>query len=459
MTGKVYIVGAGPGDPELLTVRALRLIRAADELICDHLLPSSFLEDLGVSPLDKVVHWIEQGPDSERQDRINELMLDAARRGKTVLRLKGGDPFVFGRGGEEAKFLCDNKIPWSVVPGLSVCTAGPSITEHPLTHRAKGRSFAVATARCEGGVANTAFPKADSLVILMGVSILDDVVESLLREGWKSDTPIALLERVSQPWERRVRSTLADAVASAKDAHVTAPAVFLVGQAADTHSWADSRREILFTGSDASCFTTLGRVIHWPAQVLERNEEAEESAASIANELDNAGYDMVVFAGRSSVSSFFASLFRAGKDARALAGTCLVAHGIGTATQLLEYGTKADAVIGHDEVDEPLPFQESSNPSVLLISGTHIGSSLEELLRSLDSKITRLELHKLVPNPELGRSLPEHDVIYFVSPGGVRCYHEAYGMDAFKKEVWCMGKATLSELASLDVQASIVQPW
>ena len=231
--GTIYIVGAGPGSADLLTIRGLRAIRKADILICDNLLPKTFLDDLGVSLKTKRIEWLANENSCKSQEEINKLMLNMARQGKNVARIKTGDPHIFGRGMEELIFLSKNEIPCEVIPGLTVSTAGPGLTDLPLTQREQSSSFAVVTARCAGWKLNRSFPKADSLVVFMGVSVLDKVVNNLISNGWPNNCPAVLLERVGMPWQNQVKGNLKDIADLAQDASVRAPAILVVGKAAE----------------------------------------------------------------------------------------------------------------------------------------------------------------------------------------------------------------------------------
>lgn len=234
-TGFVHLVGAGPGAADLITVRGLRSLLAADTILIDSLLPKSYLDALGVPTEGKNVVHLQRGVERWDQDRINAFMAEEALRGKVVARLKGGDPGVFGHLSEEADFLTGNGIPWDVIPGLSVCTAAPTACAMPLTRRRHGRSFAVATAKVEGGGLVSEFPAADTLVVYMGVGALPQVTETLLSSGWPAWTGAAVIEAATTASQRVVRGTLETIARAAVDALVGSPAILLVGAAASDY--------------------------------------------------------------------------------------------------------------------------------------------------------------------------------------------------------------------------------
>jgi uroporphyrin-III C-methyltransferase len=231
--GSVFIIGAGPGAADLITLRALRAIQAADVLIYDRILGRSFLKDLGLSDQDKTVEWLGAGRKGPlRQQEIHEKMRDSARDGKTVARIKNGDPFIFGRGTEEIAFLNRHGISWEVIPGLSASTSVPTSAGLPLTSRQQGRSFAVTSARLAGGTFNTFYPRADSLVVLMGAAVIEDIIQQLLEDGWSEETAAAVIEHGSLQTERHFHGTLADIASNVRQADITSPAILVVGHAA-----------------------------------------------------------------------------------------------------------------------------------------------------------------------------------------------------------------------------------
>jgi uroporphyrin-III C-methyltransferase len=207
--GKVYIVGAGPGDPELLTVKARRIIQVADVILYDRLVSAGILE---LAPLqaERIYIGKHEGKQTEIQDRILELLLEHGRHRKVVVRLKGGDPMVFGRGAEEWAFLNEHNIKTEIVPGISSAMAVPALAGIPLTFRGVATSFAVATGHCRDG-ANTAWEQyagVDTLVILMGVGARVSIAKRLIRGGRSAATPVAFVENGSTAGERVVVTSL-----------------------------------------------------------------------------------------------------------------------------------------------------------------------------------------------------------------------------------------------------------
>jgi uroporphyrinogen III methyltransferase / synthase len=232
--GTVYLVGAGPGDPGLLTVRGHELLRRADVVVYDRLVNPALLELARPEAL-RISAAKRPGHHERSQAEIEALLVAHARRGHVVVRLKGGDPFVFGRGGEEAEALAAAGIPFEVVPGVSSAVAAPAYAGIPLTHRRIASSFAVVTghedpdkavASVDWGPLATA---VDTLVVLMGVRALPTIVAALLAHGRSADTPVALVRWGTTPAQAVVTGTLADIVERARTEELTPPVVIVIG--------------------------------------------------------------------------------------------------------------------------------------------------------------------------------------------------------------------------------------
>jgi len=242
--GKVYLVGAGPGDPELITVKGLRLLREADVVLHDRLLNEKLLRDLKAEIID-----VGKAPGKHKlsQEEINELLIEKAREGKIVVRLKGGDPYLFGRGGEEALALRDAGIPFEVVPGVTSAIAAPALAGIPVTHRGISTALTVVTGHEEPGKDKELDWHAlarlgGTLVVLMGVGRIRENTSMLLDGGLSPQTPAALIERGSWPDQRCVRGTLGDIAERASSSGVKSPAVLVVGDVVDLERYLRQRR-------------------------------------------------------------------------------------------------------------------------------------------------------------------------------------------------------------------------
>lgn len=232
--GMVYIVGAGPGDPELITIKAVRCIGLADVILYDRLVNPELLA-YAKNGGECVYCGKSPGRHAMSQERINQTMIDYALAGKTVVRLKGGDPFIFGRGGEETVELAAQGIRYEVVPGITSAIGASAAAGIPLTHREYGASFACVTgSRCHGGKAPVRWDllvhSVDTLVIYMGVSQIGEIQEELLKHGKHGMTPVALIEQGTTARQRTVTGTLADMRQLAESVNLSNPALIIIGE-------------------------------------------------------------------------------------------------------------------------------------------------------------------------------------------------------------------------------------
>ena len=236
--GEVYIVGAGPGDPELLTFKALRLMQQADIVYHDALVSDAVL-DLCRRDADKVFVGKKRSNHAVAQQGINQLMIDAAKSGKRVVRLKGGDPFVFGRGGEEIQALRAAGIPYQVVPGITAAGAASCYTGIPLTHRDHSQSVRFVTGFLKSGEPNTGFAALtnpeETVVFYMGLHSIERLTKGLMDAGRDANTPIAIISQASLPTQQVMTGTLQDIVVKHEANPLPTPALLIVGAVAQLH--------------------------------------------------------------------------------------------------------------------------------------------------------------------------------------------------------------------------------
>lgn len=234
--GTVYLVGSGPGDPELLTRLAWRLLQEADVVLHDSLTGDEIVDDLPESV--EVINVGKRPPQRTTQDEINELMLRKSQKEETVVRLKGGDPNVFGRGGEEAEYLASEDVPFEIIPGVSSVLAAPSVSGIPLTHRDRSSSVTVITGHqtpdkdesaIDWGALADSIKTGGTLVILMGVNRLPKNVQALRKHGVPRRTPTAMVQKATLGDEKTVTGTLSDIVEKSQAAEIESPAVTIVG--------------------------------------------------------------------------------------------------------------------------------------------------------------------------------------------------------------------------------------
>ena len=237
MKGKVYIVGSGPGDAGLLTLKALDLIKSADIVLYDRLVSDDILKMIP-SNVQKVYVGRNVGDDYSHQEETNKLMVNHARDGRKVVRLKGGDPFIFGRGGEEAEFLRENDIDFEIVPGISSATASPAYAGIPLTHRLLSSSVAIVTGHEDAKKDELTVrwkelaSAVDTIVVLMGMGRLKQIVNDLVGAGMSKDTDVAIIESGTTKEQKVLLGNLSNIVDKVKNSDIKPPAIIVIGKVA-----------------------------------------------------------------------------------------------------------------------------------------------------------------------------------------------------------------------------------
>jgi uroporphyrin-III C-methyltransferase len=233
-TGKVYLVGAGPGHPDLLTIRAAELLKAAEVIVYDRLIQDEVLA-LAKPSAEKIFMGKPLGRHASRQDEIHDLLVRKAREGNTVVRLKGGDPFLFGRGGEEAEYLAEHGVSFEVVPGVSSCLSAPLSAGIAVTHRDRASSVAIVTghqaSEHEDRVDWQALSKVDTLVVLMGIHNIEHITRKLMAAGLAPDTPAAIIQMAFWESECVIASTLGAIAEDARLGAIEPPATLVIGEA------------------------------------------------------------------------------------------------------------------------------------------------------------------------------------------------------------------------------------
>jgi len=345
----VYLVGAGPGDPGLLTRRGAELLARADVVVYDRLSHPSLL-DLAPTGAERVAAGKAPGRAELTQDEINRVLVERGRTGATVVRLKGGDPFVFGRGGEEAEALAAAGVPFEIVPGVTSAIAAPAYAGIPVTHRGLSTHFTVVTGhedptKDHPDVDWDALARAGgTLVILMGAGRIGEIAKRLVAGGCDPDTPVAAVRNGTRPDQQTVRATLA----TIADAGVQPPAAIVVGPvAAHNLAWFDQRplfgRSVVVTRAREQASDLRARLETLGADVLELPTIAIEPIDFALPDLG--AYDWLVLTSVNGVVAFFErGLEPAGLDARALSALRVAAIGPGTARELAARGIRADLV-------------------------------------------------------------------------------------------------------------------
>jgi uroporphyrinogen III methyltransferase / synthase len=441
-SGVVYLVGAGPGDPGLITVRALELIQTADVILHDRLIPPEALtgarDDAELLYVGK-----EPGDDSVSQEEIEERLIAEAQANRSVVRLKGGDPFVFGRGGEEAEALAAADIPFEVVPGVTAGVAAPAYAGIPVTHRDDASAVAFVTGHEDPDKAGSAldwnalagFP--GTLVLYMGVKRLPEIVAALTEAGRDPSEPAAAVERGTLPGQRAVTATLAELPAAVAEAELRPPSILLFGPAAARRNgiaWLERRplhgRRVVVTRARAQAsglaatLRALGaEVIELPAIRIEPRIDSDAVREAVA---DLHTYALVCLTSPNGVRLLFEAMAAQGRDARALANATVAAIGPGTAAALAERGVIADVVPARfvaEALVEALGAVEVAGRPVLVARAAEARDVLPDALRERGAGVDIVGLYETVaeePEPAALEAAQQADYVTFTSSSTVR---------------------------------------
>jgi uroporphyrinogen III methyltransferase/synthase len=464
--GIVHLVGAGPGDPGLLTVRAVELIAAADVILYDRLIPDRALD--GARAGAELVYVGKEGGGPQMpQDEINRLLLEHAQAGRRVVRLKGGDPFVFGRGGEEALVVRAAGHPVEVVPGVTAGVAAPAYAGIPVTHRDLASGVAFITGHEDPGKPGSAIDWAalarfpGTLVFYMGVRALPRIAERLVAEGRPATQPVAVIERGTMPGQRTVLATLADVAERAGAAGIRAPAITLVGEVAGLHeqlAWLEARplhgRTVAVTRARAQSSSLAARLRELGAEVVEAPAiRIRELDAPLP---DPSGFDLVCVTSPNGAELLLSRL----PDARALAGVRVAAIGPGTARALRAGGIAAD-VVPERAVAEGLVEALAGTPvtRALIVRAAEGRTVLRDALRERGASVEEVVLYATEPEPlsaDARDAAAAADYLLFASGSAVRFFAAAAGEDTLRgPRIASIGPATSAELRALGVEPAL----
>lgn len=432
--GTAYLIGAGPGDPGLLTLRGRDLLESCDVIVYDYLASESLLRF--VKPGAELVYVGKTGGDHTLpQAEINALIVAKAREGKTVARLKGGDPYMFGRGAEEAEELLAAGVPFEVVPGVTSAIAAAAYAGIPLTHRRFSSSVCFATGHEDPAKPESAHnwqalaSGASTLVFFMGMKNLPDIVRKLIDNGMDPETPAALVRWGTTPEHQSAAATLAALPALARERGFTAPALIIIGSVVslrDSLNWFE-KRPLLGQGvvvtrarEQASAMTARlesfgARVVEFPAIRIEHPEDAapvREAACSLR------GYEWVVFTSPNGVEHFWRELGRLGLDARAFAATNVACIGSATAEALLGKGIRADFVpekFVAEDLLAGLIARGVAGKRVLILRAKEARDVLPEGLKKAGAAVSVVPVYATLPCAEKAE-----DILRRVREGAVR---------------------------------------
>ena len=476
-TGNVILVGAGPGDPGLLTRKGLEAISQAEVVVFDRLVGP---EILGLIP--ENAEKIDVGKQASNhpvpQYRINQILLEKALEGKRVVRLKGGDPFLFGRGGEELELLKEHGIPFQEVPGVTSALSVPAYAGIPVTHRDYCSSVHIITGHAKAGTElkidfDALRRTKGTLVFLMGVTALPMICKGLLDSGMDGGMPAAVIERGTLPRQRKVVSTLAELPKAAEDAKIVSPAIIVVGRVcglSDSFDWFDNLplkgREIIVTrpaernGSLCGKLSALGAsVTAYPCiRTVERVNNPElDTAIGKLND-----YRWLVFTSPAGPGIFFKHLRKQHMDARALAGLKIAAIGPKTAAEVEKFGVLADLVPETYDSDHLAQAMAGVEGAVLLCRASEGSDALPKLFADKGISFADIACYDTVyeaPNSDSVKELVESGaIVTFTSASTVRGFARSLPDADYSNIIGCcIGRQTAAEAEQYGIPVRIAE--
>lgn len=482
--GIVYLIGAGPGHPDLISVRARNIISRADVLVYDRLIPESLLEDV---PPDAEQIYVGKRPGdhSMSQDDINEVLVEKGGAGACVARLKGGDPFVFGRGGEEAMVLEAAGIDFEVVPGVTAGLAAPAWAGIPATHRDASSAVALITGHMAADKAESSLDWdalarwRGTLCFYMGVGKLPRISSRLIEHGKDPETPAAIIERGTTPRQHAEDATLVDLPSVAANADIAPPAIIVVGDVVrlrDTIQWYETKslfgQTVVITRPagqgrpTAAAFEERGA-----ASVLMPTIRVQQPTdpTPLRDAIEVIGrYDWVIFTSTNGVDYFFHYLKEMGYDARALAGSGVCAIGSVTAERLEEQGIRADLVpedYTTDGIVRAFASEVNADGQTMLCPRSDIAPpGLVEGLEGIGAQVNEVDAYSVTRDCSAAGKVSELieddaiDWLTFTSTSTVENFLDVIGLDVVKKaslRIASIGPATSEALRSQDLTPTV----
>ena len=480
----VYLVGAGPGDAGLLTLRGAELLKRADVVIYDALANPELLR---LAPA--TAEFISRGKNMAMpQAEITALIIAKAKAGKTVVRLKGGDPFIFGRGGEEAEALAAEKIPFEIVPGVSSITAVPNYAGIPLTHREHCSSFTVFTGHSDSADAATAL-RYDQIakipgtkVVLMGTEQLDDWTKSLVANGMPPQTPIAVIHRGTTGRQRTVAGTLATIAKLAAKEKIVPPALTIIGDVVKLRgklNWFENRplfgQRIVVTRRTEQAGAFAQKLAELGADVLEvptiKITTPVEKDAIVDCLLELNSYDWLVFTSANGVTAFFDIFFRRFQDLRDIGGARIAAVGPATAVKLRELHLQVDLTpeefTGRKIAEAFKKYQDIENVKMCLLRAEVANADLPDALAEMGAIVDDIAIYKTVPETEDHGGACERlvesgaDWVTFTSSSTVEHFHARFDLPKLVKKfpklkIASIGPETSKAITALGLKPALV---
>jgi uroporphyrinogen III methyltransferase/synthase len=479
--GAVYLVGAGPGDAGLLTLRGAELLRRADTVIYDLLVNPTLLRLAPAS-----AELTSRGKRADvPQEKINALLIQKAREGKTVVRLKGGDPYIFGRGGEEAAALAEAGIDFEVVPGVSSIVAAPNYAGIPLTHREHCSSFTVFTGHedPEDGPVDLMYEQIAKIpgtkVALMGTAKLDEWAKTLVKHGVPAETPTAIVQWGTRGKQKSAAGTLATIAALAKEKRMSPPALVILGEVVRLRrqlNWFEKRRlfgkRMVVTRAREQAAEFSQKLAGLGADVLEipmiKQAQTENKQDIVDAMLSLNSYDWLVFTSANGVTAFFDLFFKHFRDLRDLGGAKIAAVGPATAEKLRALHLQVDAMpeesVGKKIAEALAKHSSIENSKICLLRAGEANGDLLQALEEFGAIADDIAVYNTVAETEHVSGVVEDflergaDWVTFTSGSTVRFFDERFNLPKLLKQFPQMKLASIGPETSKALRALGLEP-
>ena len=456
---KVYLIGAGPGRADLITIRGMNILKEADVILYDYLVDKALLEDVKDDAelicCDQLIKG-RRHPDGflKRQENINKVLVKKAKEGNRVARLKNGDPSIFSRSSQELDALTRNNIEFEIVPGVTAASAAACFSGIPLTDRRFASSCVFVTGREDPGKGKSSLDwkslsKIGTLALYMSVGNIKYIAERMLEAGKDEKTPVAVIENATRINQKVVKGTLKDISARAKRDNIEPPAIIIVGEVASMErdfNWLKKSKRVLFTGLSKERYFERGIYFHLPLiRILPMKDYRQFDRYIVGIRK----FDWIVYASRYGVDYFFKRLKHVGYDSRKLADIKIAAIGKSTKNELLDFGVLANL----------LPKEESSRGLIeafkkinlkekkIFMPRSNISDKgLKDALRKLGAHVTTgIAYRNVAPKDLPSLELKFFNEIVFTSPSTVRNFKKRYKKVPKNVKIRCIGSITYKE--------------
>ena len=477
--GKVYIAGAGPGDPELLTLKVINHIKTADVIVYDHLINQEVLRY--ANPSSELIYAGKMaGEHIKSQDEINKILIDKARAGSNVLRLKGGDPFLFGRGGEEAVALADESIDFEIIPGVSSINAVPLYAGIPLTHRDLSSSVVIITGHkhTAAGIDEhnwDAIAKIDTIVILMGVAQIKQIAKKLVSKGRDPQDLVGVIRWGTMPMQSTYVCTLTDILEERHKPFMT-PALIIIGKVVTLHDklcWFEKLplfgKKVLITRMEKDT-STLRQSLEWLGAFVIEQPSIQITAPDDYSPLDSVlhkldSYDIIIFTSANAVRRFLDRLWTSGRDVRSIGNAKIVAIGPKTAQAIEDLKIRVNQMPDEFRAEGLIGLLngEVSRKKILIPRAQTARMILVDELKRMGAEVNVVPVYKTIRAEVRQDMLPYLkdgvDIAVFTSSSTVTNFFDMFGENAFSMldhaDIACIGPITAKTVHDMGLEVRI----